>query len=184
MERRINKRIDNYVHLFKNNLIEQIQSMKSYQENQADMFELLNYIYQYDKFELNKEDFMKRKRVKSMVPMYERCCAKRANGEQCTRRKKDEYQYCGTHSKGTPHGVITDKEPIVTSTKIEVSAIDIKGIVYYLDNTENVYDTEDVISNIKNPRIIAKYMKNGDEYSIPSLFGNDDNTNIINEINE
>ena len=55
MERRINKRIDQYVHLFKNNLIEQIQSMKSYQENQADMFELLNYIYQYDKFELKKK---------------------------------------------------------------------------------------------------------------------------------
>ena len=94
--------------------------------------------------------------------------------------RKIEYQYCGTHSKGTPHGIITDKEPIITTTKIEVSAIDIKGIVYYLDNKGNVYDTEDVISNIKNPRIIAKYIKNGDDYSIPSLFGDgDNNTNII-----
>jgi hypothetical protein len=175
MERRINKRIDQYVHLIKNNIVEKVQSMSSYKENQADMLDLLNYIYQYEKFELTKEDFLKRKRVKTMIPMYERCCAKRANGEQCTRRKKIDEQYCGTHNKGTPHGIITDEEPVITTKKIELSAIDIKGIVYYLDNTENVYDTEDVISNIKNPRIIAKYMKNGDEYSIPSLFEDDNN---------
>ena len=175
MERRINKRIDQYVHLIKNNIVEKVQSMSSYKENQADMLDLLNYIYQYEKFELTKEDFLKRKRVKTMIPMYERCCAKRANGEQCTRRKKIDEQYCGTHNKGTPHGIITDEEPVITTKKIELSAIDIKGIVYYLDNTENVYDTEDVISNIKNPRIIAKYMKNGDVYSIPSLFEDDNN---------
>lgn len=170
MERRINKRIEQYVHTLKTDLVNNIQSCSSFETNQADMLELVNYIYQYDKFELTKEDFLKRKRVKSMVPMYERCCAKRANGEQCTRRKKDLDQYCGTHSKGKPHGIITDEEPIVTTKKIEVNAIDIKGIVYYLDSTENVYDTEDVISNKTNPRIIAKYKKDGDVYSIPELF--------------
>jgi len=180
MERRINKRIDQYVHMFKSTIVEQIKSMSSYVDNQADMFELINCIYQYDKFELTKEDFLKRKRVKTMIPMYERCCAKRANGEQCTRRKKIDEQYCGTHNKGAPHGIMTDKEPLITTKKIELSAIDIKGIVYYLDNTENVYDTEDVISNNKNPRIIAKYIKDGDNYSIPSLFANDNNDNNKN----
>ena len=72
---------------------------------------------------------------------------KEASGEQCTRRKKDGCQYCGTHSKGTPHGIVNENEPTNTTTKIEVSAIDIKGIVYYLDNKENVYDTEDIIAN-------------------------------------
>ena len=57
-----------------------------------------------------------------------------------------------------------------TEIKLEVSAIDIKGIVYYLDTVGNVYNTEDIISNQTNPRIIAKYLKNGDEYSIPELF--------------
>ena len=131
---------------------------------------LINFIYEYDNFELNKEDFMKRKRIKSTIPAYERCCAKRANGQQCTRRKKDDFQYCGTHSKGTPHGIMNENETISTITKVEVSAIDIKGIIYYLDNNGNVYDTEDIIANKKNPRIIAKYEQNGEEYSIPSLF--------------
>ena len=169
MERRLNKKINDYVHEFKTELVGKIQSIQS-TPTQANMVELVNYVYQYTNFELNKEDFMKRKRIKSSVPVYERCCAKRASGEQCTRRKKDDCQYCGTHSKGTPHGMISDKEPTSTTKKVEVNAIDIKGIVYYLDNTGNVYDTEDIISNSKNPRVIAKYVKTGEVYSIPELF--------------
>jgi len=170
MERRLNKKINDYVHEFKTELVGKIQSIPT--PTQTDMTELINYIYQYTNFELNKDDFMKRKRVKSMVPVYERCCAKRASGEQCTRRKKDECQYCGTHSKGTPHGMMSDKEPVSTTRKVDVNAIDVKGIVYYLDNVGNVYDTEDVISNNNNPRVIAKYIKIGEEYSIPDLFNN------------
>ena len=67
--------------------------------------------------------------------------------------------------------MMSDQEPVSTTKKVDVNAIDIKGIVYYLDDSGNVYDTEDVIANVKNPRIIAKYEKNGDEYSIPELFG-------------
>ena len=170
MERRLNKKINDYVHEFKTNLVGKIQTMSD-TENNSEMTELINYVYQYNNFELNKDDFMKRKRIKSMVHVYERCCAKRASGEQCTRRKKDECQYCGTHSKGTPHGIMSDQEPATTTKKVDVNAIDIKGIVYYLDDNGNVYDTEDVIANVKNPRIIAKYEKNDDEYSIPDLFG-------------
>lgn len=165
MERRISKKVNDYTYNFKNEIAERLKVMDS-----SDPTEIMNFIYQYKNFELTKEDFMKRKRVKNMVPVYERCCAKRANGQQCTRRKKDDSQYCGTHSKGTPHGVMNENETVSNITKVEVSAIDIKGIVYYLDNEGNVYDTEDIIANKKNPRIIAKYEKNGEEYFIPSLF--------------
>jgi len=165
MERRISKKVNDYIHNFKNEIAEKIKAMDS-----TDSSEIMNYVYEYKNFELTKEDFMKRKRVKNMVPVYERCCAKRANGQQCTRRKKDDSQYCGTHSKGTPHGIMNENETVSNITKVEVSAIDIKGIVYYLDNEGNVYDTEDIIANKKNPRIIAKYEKIEEEYSIPSLF--------------
>jgi hypothetical protein len=33
----------------------------------------------------------------------------------------------------------------------------------------NVYQAEDIVSNKTNPKIIAKYIKNGDAYSIPSF---------------
>ena len=40
------------------------------------------------------------------VPSSEKCQAKRSNGIQCTRRKKQDSCYCGTHIKGTPHGTV------------------------------------------------------------------------------
>jgi hypothetical protein len=171
MERRLNKKINDYVHTFKTELVEKIKSTQTTSQS-AEMIELINYVYQYDNLEINKDDLMKRKRVKSTVPVYDRCCAKRANGEQCTRRKKDDCQYCGTHTKGTPHGILNDSESAPTTKKVDVQAIDIKGIIYYLDNDNNVYDTEDIVSNKKNPRVIAKYVKTGNDYSIPELFNN------------
>ena len=74
MERRISKKVNYYIHNFKNEIAEKVKAMDS-----SDPTELMNFIYQYKNFELTKEDFMKRKRVKNMVPVYERCCAKRAN---------------------------------------------------------------------------------------------------------
>jgi hypothetical protein len=33
----------------------------------------------------------------------------------------------------------------------------------------NVYQAEDIVSNKINPNIIAKYVKNGETYSIPAF---------------
>lgn len=176
MERRLNKKLEVYLHQMKSDIAEQFQHVKNKEITDYNIMEnqyisIIDYLYKYDNLQFNNEDFVKRKRVKNVVPNYERCSAKRANGEQCTRRKKDDSSiYCGTHYKGTPHGVINESNTAPTSRKIQVSAIDIKGIVYYLDDNGNVYDTEDILSNIKNPRVIAQYEKNGQEYSIPELF--------------
>ena len=94
---------------------------------------LFQYIYDYERLILSKEDFSKRKRVKNIVDFCERCCAKRATNEQCTRRKKEGIEYCGTHMKGTPHGIIDNQEDAkVTTQKVEVWAQDIQGIIYYM----------------------------------------------------
>jgi len=137
---------------------------------------MTGFVYNYEKLRLGKDDFMKRKRVKSVVPIYERCCAKRANGEQCTRRKKDGETYCGTHIKGTPHSIVDDVEcetPTTKNVKVDIWAQDIKGIIYYIDKAGNVYDTEDIMKIDKYPkRIIAKYHQDeAGKYSIPSIFG-------------
>ena len=116
------------------------------------------------------EDMIKRKRSKNSVPTDERCSARRASGERCTRRKKEGSEYCGTHMKGTPHGIVDGQlENKVTTQKIEVWAQDIQGIIYYIDKANNVYQAEDIIVNKVNPKIIAKYVKNGDHYSIPEF---------------
>jgi len=72
--------------------------------------------------------------------------------------------------KGTPHGIVSNQnEPKPITHKIEVFAKDIHGIIYYLDNFNNVYQTEDIINSKHNPKIIAKYEKHGEIYSIPDL---------------
>jgi GH25 family lysozyme M1 (1,4-beta-N-acetylmuramidase) len=72
--------------------------------------------------------------------------------------------------KGTPHGIVdATVEPKNTTQKVEVYAQDIQGIIYYIDKNNNVYQAEDIISNKVNPKIIAKYAKDGEKYSIPEF---------------
>jgi hypothetical protein len=52
---------------------------------------------------------------------------------------------------------------------VEVFAEDIGGIVYYIDNANNVYKTEDVLEEKTNPAIIATYVKTESGYSIPEF---------------
>ena len=168
MEKRLNKKAESYITSFKDGIREKVTQMGLTKNEPVN--QLLQFIYDYDRLSFNKEDFQKRKRVKNFVPIFDRCCAKRASNEQCTRRKKDGCEYCGTHLKGTPHGIIdTQNEPKNTTQKIEVCAQDIQGIVYYIDKNGNVYQAEDIISNKLNPKIIAKYLKDGDTYSIPEF---------------
>ena len=169
MERRINKKLETYITTFKDNIREKATQLGL--NNDIKSTQLLQYIIDYNRLSFNEEDFQKRKRVKNFVPIYDRCCAKRANNEQCTRRRKDDSEFCGTHMKGTPHGIVVENpdENKVNTHKVEVWAQDIQGIVYYIDKFANVYDTADILMNRVNPKIIAKYVKNEENYSIPEF---------------
>ncbi len=168
MERRINKKIESYITDLKDSVRAKAEQLGL--ANDSNLSQLVQYVYDYDRLVLGKEDFLKRKRVKNVVHLSDRCCAKRASGEQCTRRKKTDCEYCGTHMKGTPHGVCDNEEdnkPV--GQKVEVWAQDIQGIIYYIDKVDNVYQVEDIIVNKVNPKVIAKYVKNGEQYSIPEF---------------
>jgi len=169
MERRLNKKVETYITTFKDGIREKATELGLNTDLKST--QLLQYIIDYDRLSFNKEDFQKRKRVKNFVPIYDRCCAKRASDEQCTRRRKEGSEFCGTHMKGTPHGIVVENadESKVTTHKVEVWAQDIQGIIYYIDKHNNVYDTPDIVMNRVNPKIIAKYIKNGETYSIPEL---------------
>lgn len=166
MERRINKTIIEYITSLKNDFREVIQKTEINDDNK-DI--LIKHVYDYEQLVLTKEDFIKRKRVKNVVPVCDRCIAKRANNDQCTRRRKDEDEFCGTHSKGRPHGVISEDNNRVNFLKVELWAEDIQGIVYYIDKTGNVYQTEDIVNNVSKPKVIAQYVKTDEGYSIPSF---------------
>lgn len=153
-------------------LTESVDSLKEYLKNVAYNFEnendrdsIINAINNIKITRITTEDLKKRKRVKNVVPYFDRCLGKKSNGEQCTRRKKEGCELCGTHIKGTPHGKINDI--VENIKKVTVYAREIRGIVYYIDDSGNVYNTEDVYENRENPRVIAKYKIEGESnYSI------------------
>lgn len=168
MEKRINKKIESYITVFKDNVRNKINELAI--EEKPKVNELLEFIYDYERLSLIKDDLIKRKRIKNSIPINNRCNAKRANGEQCTRRRKDKCEYCGTHSKGTPHGFITlNDSSEVINQKIEVIAEEICGIVYYIDKNSNVYKTEEIIEGRLNPSVIAKCVKQNGRLTIPEL---------------
>ena len=159
MENRITNKVNAFLNIFKTDVITRVeQIMDGEQTNTVKLNILKNFMLDYEPFQLSKQDLQKRKRTKNTVPMFDRCLAKRANGEQCTRRKKSSEEYCGTHNKGTPHGILDINQTDVKKLKkVEVNIIDIGGILYYVDNENNVYNSVDITQNKTNPRIIAKY---------------------------
>ncbi len=153
MEKKANAKIEDYINSMQHSIIHMLQAGESYET-------VISHIQQYSKFSLESEDFTKRKRVKNKIPLSDRCCAKRADGGQCTRRKKNDHDnYCGTHIKGTPHGTMNVIVSDLVGIKREVWVEEIGGIMYYLDTNNNVYSTEDIMSNRTNPKIIAKWCK-------------------------
>jgi len=169
MEKRLNTKVNQYIVGFKEELRDKLFESNLPDDERND---LLRFVLDYNGLNFHADDFAKRKRVKNAVPLYERCCAKRASNEQCTRRKKEGYEYCGTHLKGIPNGAIstdtTEQTPI--TQRVEVWGEDIMGITYYIDKNRNVYQTEDIIMNKHNPKIIAKYEKSETgEYTIPEF---------------
>ena len=166
MEKRINKKIDNWRTTFKNDIIKNIQQNKNSKNFLRNIEE---YIMNYQSIIIDKTDLTKRKRIKNSVPLCDKCCALRANGEQCSRRRKSNEKFCGTHVKGIPHGEINNEPPKKTHKEVNIWIQEIHGINYYIDNNNNVYDYNDIINNNTDPRIVAHYMKTVNGYSIPEL---------------
>ena len=91
MERRITKKVEEHQHNFKNAIKQYLEDNECHvksEDNDTNSSSFLKFVFDFENFNLSKDDFKKRKRVKNQVPQFERCAAKRANCEQCTRRKK------------------------------------------------------------------------------------------------
>ena len=166
MEKRLTAKAEVWTTEFKTALADVIQTQCNVIDGEKKA-EILSFIYNYPHMKFEKTDIQKRTRVKNHVPFHERCRALRANGEQCTRRKKNDAKFCGTHIKGIPHGEISnEKTPENEFKKIQVWAQEVNGIIRHMDKEGNVYDPQDIYQNITNPKIIAKWTKEGDKYSI------------------
>jgi hypothetical protein len=146
MENRIKKKVTSYINQFKDDIVTEMNSLQLNEDgNNEKMQKLAHYVTTYTRLNLLDDDFSKRKRVKNHVPQYDRCTAKRADGCQCTRRKKDSDNYCGTHLKGTPHGEIMQSEGD-KKKKVELTIINDKGISHYVDANGKQFSAEMVMN--------------------------------------
>ena len=146
-------KVTNYIGDFKNDVKDWFES----NPKDFDRSAFLKFVFDYENINLSKDDFIKRKRSKNIVPTDTRCCGKRADGEQCTRKKKDSSDFCGTHIKGTPYGIVKNEvEPVCKPCKKDIWVQDVKGINYFVDSDQNVYFHADVLCNKINPKIIGK----------------------------
>ena len=121
------------------------------------MQEVKDCIESQEKLKLDDIELTKKKRTKNHINPEEQCQALRANKTQCTRRKKLECHYCGTHMKGTPYCVIEKNAMTNCKKSLHVFTQEIQGILYYIDNDGNIYNTEDIVNKLTKPRIIGKY---------------------------
>ena len=153
MEKKLNQKIDTFITNFKTELIEKILQKDD---------DIIDFIKSYKSLIFDKNDLSKRKRMKASVPYYDRCNALRSCGNQCTRRKKKDEMFCGTHLKGVPNGTIQKKPNEKNITKIEITPHDIRGIIYFMDNDGNIYCPNDILQNKPIPNIISKYTIDSD----------------------
>ena len=128
-------------------------------EGKDKMNEFIEHISDFPTIQLTKDDFKRRSRIKTVIPSYERCCALKLNGDQCTRKNKEKQNFCGTHIKGLPYGKVND-EPNKEHNKIEIRLEEISGIHQYIDDNGNVYSSEDVLQKVQFPRVVSKWTKN------------------------
>ena len=171
--------------------IQKKTSQLFFQQEKQKIQELLEYIYEYPPYpndtvsNNNNNNSIHsnqnnpqppKKRVKPPVTQENRCMAKLSNGGQCSRQRLKEGQLCGSHNKVQPYGLVSlcpnllakqAKEQHMISH--EVFAVEIQGLVFYIDHGGNVFHTEDVLNDVPNPTIIAKYNKTETGYTIPSL---------------
>lgn len=159
MENRINKKLEHYVDTFKKDVVNHMTYITNDDtvDESIKTSSIASYISNYDLLQLTKCDFMKRKRNKNSIPVYMRCCACRASGEQCSRKRKDDIDYCGTHEKNRPHGVVDVTSKKNELKRVEIWLQEICGIIYYIDNNGNIYNTEDILQNKINPKVVDNY---------------------------
>ena len=172
MEKRITEKHNKFIKEFKDAMSTKILELIHSEEGcDKDKLENLHqFMYDYDSAIYSSMDFEKKKRIRNVVNPDDRCKAYRASGEQCTRRHKEGYDYCGTHIKGLPHGHVDVSAQKEKKKTIKVWQEEINGIAYYIDNNNNVYDTYDIIESVVNPKIIGKYKTMFDEKLNKDIF--------------
>ena len=148
MDTDINNQVAKFLCEFKNDIKFKVLSLSL---SQSDKLALVEYIFDYPRFQVNLSKYEKKKREpKKIPPTNERCTAKRSNGEQCSRRKKKHYEFCGTHLNHSE----TPSQPSLIEK--ELVATNVNGILHYVGEKGLVFAPEDVLKGTVNPKLVGQ----------------------------
>lgn len=164
MRKHLKNKMDKYTNTFKRDVIEWVvKNQGSSNDNSNHMgmndMNMTNFIKFVNSYEAFNDVTAPVKKTQSGIGI---CNARRADGEQCTRRIQCKngtntpgLKFCGTHSKGVPYGEIENQvvQPVIRRRYVFVE--NINGIGYYVDDKDNIYKTEDVYHNVNDPQIIG-----------------------------
>lgn len=168
MDKKINKIIETYVATYKQEIKNKAVSIGF--ADQDKIGDLIEYVMEYERLVLKKEEFIKQKRTKNAISNVNRCMAIISSGGQCTRQRKKNCDLCGTHEKGNPLGLVNPDTLQETEVfTLTVASVDINGIVYFIDDKNNLFNTEDIINEDDNPKIIGKAKQENGVYKIVSF---------------
>ena len=161
-EKKINEKASKYCSSFKSDICKEISKLSLSEEVKIEFAEK---VQNYGNLLYNADDLSSSKRKQNTIPMKNRCMATKIDGLRCTRKMKDGNQFCGLHLKSSGQCIPVDAKGDAQQQR-EIFTQDINGIIYYLDNYNNVYKMDDVLRNDENPGVIAKYTKSGETYNI------------------
>lgn len=179
MRKHLKNKMDKYTNTFKRDVIEWVVKNQGYSNDNSNHMgmndmNMTNFIKFVNSYEAFNDVTAPVKKTQSGIGI---CNARRADGEQCTRRiqckngtNTQGLKFCGTHSKGVPYGEIENQvvQPVIRRRHVFVE--NINGIGYYVDDKDNIYKTEDVYHNVNDPQIIGiKTKLPSGEYGIKYL---------------
>ena len=125
MEKTVNKKVETHLVEFKNSLKKWLDEKNAHINSSGINItsDFLQFVFDHNGLNFNKEDFQKRKRVKNLVPSNNRCIAKRANGEQCTRHKKGEENLCELSTWRSNNKFLTELIALKSKAGIKVKIV-------------------------------------------------------------
>lgn len=134
-------------------------------------------VQKYKLFSTNfaKKDSPKIKRKRNKIPDKIRCLGRKQCGEQCTRKRKNNQEFCGSHQKGLPYGRIDDGIDYKPKEKGK------RGRKKKNPSLEDLSYNNDYVATWKDPEL-------GDQYLIDSdnivYTNNPENPRIVGRKNE
>lgn len=126
-----------------------------------------------EKFNINEEELkvflpktdkkvvFRKKRKKKPVPNGCQCLARKQDGFQCSRRKRDDVNFCGKHIKNRPYGRIDDFKIGTKMLGKQDSEKYVQVKETTIEDTKYLLDKNNILFNPDSYKIIGKLTPEG-----------------------